>query len=64
MKSPEYYLKDLENKLCDKIVTNWKQDKRFETLREMQNYNCGIADAMNLVQQILDSDDFKSSLVK
>ena len=37
MKSAESYLRELEDKLCNKIVSNWEQDDRFETKREMQN---------------------------
>ena len=64
MKSIESYLTDLEDKLCDKIVSNWEQDNRFETKREMQKYNCGISDAMSLIRDMLDLDDFKSSFAK
>ena len=64
MKSTESYLMDLEDKLCNKIVSNWEQDDRFETKREMQKYNCGISDAMNLIREMLESDDFKSSFAK
>ena len=64
MKPTESYLRELEDKLCDKIVSNWEQDDRFESLREMQKYNCGIGDAMSLIREILESDDFKSSLAK
>ena len=60
MKSTESYLRDLEDKLCDKIVLNWEQDDRFKSLKEMQKYNCGIADAMSLIRNTLESDDFKS----
>lgn len=64
MKSTESYLMDLEDKLCNKIISNWEQDDRFETKREMQKYNCGISDAMSLIREMLESDDFKSSLAK
>lgn len=64
MKSTESYLRDLENKLCDKIVSNWEHDDRFKSLKEMQKYNCGIADAMSLIRKTLESDDFKSPLIK
>ena len=64
MKSTESYLRNLEDKLCDKIVSNWEQDNRFETKREMQKYNCGVSDAMSLIREMLESDDFKSSLAK
>lgn len=64
MKSTESYLMDLEDKLCNKIVSNWEQDDRFETKREMQKYNCGISDAMSLIREMLESDDFKSSFAK
>ena len=64
VKSTESYLRDLEDKLCDKIVLNWEQDDRFNSLKEMQKYNCGIADAMSLIRKTLESDDFKSPLIK
>lgn len=65
MKTTEQYLMELESKLCEKIVSvPLEEDNRFETKREMQKYNCGIADAMKLVREILDSDDFKSPLGK
>ena len=64
VKSTESYLRDLEDKLCDKIVLNWEQDDRFKSLKEMQKYNCGIADAMSLIKNTLESDDFKSPLIK
>ncbi len=64
MKSTESYLRDLEDKLCNKIVSNWEQDDRFETKREMQKYNCGISDAMSLIREMLELDDFKSSFAK
>ena len=64
MKSTESYLRDLKDKLLDKIVLNWEQDDRFETKREMQRYNCGIGDAVNLINEILKSDDFKSEFTK
>ena len=64
MKSTESYLRDLEDKLCDKFVLNWEQDDRFKSLKEMQQYNCGIADAMSLIRNTLESDDFKSPLIK
>lgn len=65
MKTAEQYLMELESKLCEKIVSvPLEEDNRFETKREMQKYNCGISDAMKLVREILDSDDFKSPLGK
>lgn len=64
MKSTKNYLNDLENKLCSKIVTNWEQDDRFESLQEMQKYNCGISDAINLVREMLNSEDFKNTVAK
>lgn len=63
-KSTESYLRDLEKKLCDKLVLNWEQYDRFESKKEMQSYNCGIGDAMSLVGEMLESDDFRSSLAK
>lgn len=65
MKTTEDYLRELEDKLCDKVVhMNWEDDERFETLREMQKYNKGIHDAMALVREMLESDEFKSPLAK
>ena len=64
MKSTESYLRDLKDKLLDKIVVNWEQDDRFETQREMQRYNCGVGDAINLINEMLESDDFKSDFAK
>lgn len=65
MKTTEEYLRELEDKLCDKVVhINWEDDERFETLREMQKYNKGIHDAMTLVSEMLESDEFKSPLAK
>lgn len=59
MKSAESYLRELEDKLCNKIVSNWEQDDRFETKREMQKYNCGISDAMSLIRKMLDLEGVK-----
>lgn len=59
MKSTESYLRELEDKLCNKIVSNWEQDDRFETKREMQKYNCGISDAMSLIREMLDLEGEK-----
>lgn len=64
MKSVESYLHELENSLCDKIVHDWKQDDRFENQREMQKYNCGVAEAMDLIREMLDGDEFKSPLLR
>ena len=58
----ERYLRDLKDKLCDKIVLNWEQDDRFKSLEEMQKYNSGIADAMSLIRKTLESDDFKGEI--
>lgn len=64
MKSVENYLHELENNLCDKIVHDWKQDDRFESQREMQKYNCGVAEAMDLIREMLNGDEFKSPLLR
>lgn len=53
MKSVESQLQELENKLCEKIVTNWEEDDNFSTLREMQQYNRGINEAMKLIGEII-----------
>ena len=50
----------MESSLCDKIVHDWKNDNRFETQREMQTYNNGVAEAMDLIKEMLDGDEFKS----
>lgn len=65
MKTTEQYLRELQDKLCDKVVhMNWEEDERFETLREMQKYNKGIHEAMTLIDEILDSEEFKSPLAR
>lgn len=67
-KSPEYYLKLLGNQMCEKIVVptgkNLLHDRRFDSTKEMQSYNEGIAECMHLVSQMLDSEDFRSDLSK
>ena len=64
MKTTKQYLQELEDQLCDKIAHDWEEDERFETKREMQKYNCGVADAMKLVREIMETDDFKNPLLK
>lgn len=64
MKSVETYLHDIQDKLCDKIVHHWEDDQRFENQREMQQYNCGIAEAMEIIRNVLDGREFKSSLLQ
>lgn len=64
MKSVETYLHDIQDELCDKIVHNWEDDQRFENQREMQQYNCGIAEAMEIIRNVLDGREFKSQLLQ
>ena len=56
------YLTDLQDMLCDEVAHNWEQDARFQTKREMQKYNCGIAKAMELIDTILTSDELHSPM--
>ena len=56
------YLTDLQDMLCDEVVYDWGQDTVFQTKREMQKYNCGIAKAMELIDTILASDKFHSPM--
>lgn len=64
MKSVETYLYDIQDELCDKIVHHWEDDQRFTNQREMQQYNCGIAEAMEIIRNVLDGREFKSSLLQ
>lgn len=64
MKSVENYLHELQDNLCDKIVHDWKNDNRFKNQREMQQYNRGVAEAMGLIREILDRNEFKSPLLR
>lgn len=64
MKSVETYLYDIQDKLCDKIVHHWEDDQRFANQREMQKYNCGIAEAMEIIRNVLDGREFKSPLLQ
>ena len=64
MKSVETYLYDIQDALCDKIVHHWEDDKRFENQREMQQYNCGVAEAMEIIRNVLDGCEFKSPLLQ
>lgn len=56
------YLTDLQDMLCDEVVCDWGQGTAFQTKREMQKYNCGIAKAMELIDTILASDKFHSPM--
>lgn len=64
MKSVETYLHDIQDELCDKIVHHWEDDQRFANQREMQQYNCGIAEAMEIIRNVLDRREFKSPLLQ
>ena len=64
MKSVETYLHDVQDELCDKIVHHWEDDQRFANQREMQQYNCGIAEAMEIIRNVLDGREFKSQLLQ
>lgn len=64
MKSVETYLYDIQDKLCDKIVHHWEDDQRFANQGEMQQYNCGIAEAMEIIRNVLDGREFKSPLLQ
>ena len=64
MKSVETYLYDIQDELCDKIVYHWEDDQRFVNQREMQQYNCGIAEAMEIIRNVLDGREFKSPLLQ
>lgn len=56
------YLEDLQDMLCDEIAHDWEHDARFTTKREMQQYNCGIAKAMGLTDELLDLPEFHSPM--
>ena len=64
MKSAKAYLYDIQDELCDKIVYHWEDDERFANQREMQQYNCGVAEAMEIIRNVLDGTEFKSSLLQ
>lgn len=64
MKSVETYLHDIQDELCDKIVHHWEDDQRFANQREMQQYNCGVAEAMEIIRNVLDGREFKSPLLQ
>lgn len=66
MKSAEYYLREVEDVLLDKMVigNDWESDDRFETKREKQMYNNGISEGLRAIREILESDDFKSPLAR
>lgn len=53
MKTVENYLYELQDSLCDKIVHDWENDDKFETKREMQKYNCGVAESMSLIREMI-----------
>lgn len=55
MEYTEHGLRELDSRLCNLICTDWESDNRFETKREMQMYNRGISNAMDLIQEMLDS---------
>lgn len=44
------------------VAHDWEHDARFKTKREMQQYNCGIAKAMRLVNAFLDCNEFHSPI--
>ena len=64
MKSVETYLYDIQDELCDKIVHHWEDDQRFANQREMQQYNCGVAEATEIIRNVLDGHEFKSPLLQ
>ena len=64
MKSVETYLHDIQDELCDKIVHHCENDDRFANQREMQQYNDGIAEAMEIIRNVLDGHEFKSPLLQ
>ena len=64
MKSVETYLHDIQDELCDKIVHHWEDDQRFANQREMQQYNGGGAEAMEIIRNVLDGREFKSPLLQ
>lgn len=64
MKSVETYLHDIQDELCDKIVHHWEDDQRFANQREMQQYNCGVAEATEIIRNVLDAREFKSPLLQ
>lgn len=64
MKSVETYLHDIQDELCDKIVHHWEDDQRFANQREMQQYNCGVAEATEIIRNVLDGREFKSPLLQ
>lgn len=64
MKSVETYLHDIQDELCDKIVHHWEDDQRFANQREMQQYNCGVAEATEIIRNVLYGREFKSPLLQ
>ena len=64
MKSVETYLHDIQDELCDKIVHHWEDDQRFANQREMQQYNSGVAEATEIIRNVLDGREFKSPLLQ
>lgn len=64
MKPVEDYLYDIQDELCDKIVHHWEDDERFANQKEMQQYNCGVAEAMKIIRNVLDRREFKSQLLQ
>lgn len=57
MESVEHVLSEVENKLCDKIITEVTKNKNFKTVAEMKAYNQGISDAMKIVRARITSGD-------
>ena len=64
MKPVEDYLYDIQDELCDKIVHHWEDDERFANQKEMQQYNCGVVEAMKIIRNVLDRREFKSQLLQ
>lgn len=62
MELVERYLTDLQDMLCEEVVYDWGQGTGFQTKREMQKYNCGVAKAMELIDTILASGEFHNSM--
>ena len=57
-------LQDKENVFVIVTADKLEEDVIKKRGKEMQKYNCGIADAMSLIRKTLESDDFKSPLIK
>lgn len=65
MKTTTEYLNELEDKLLDKLImgNQWEEDSRFSSKKEAQMYNKGIHEGISLVEELLQSDEFKSPIV-